>query len=90
MRDFKCVACKIRTRRAGDGADVVGDACPGCGSPLERVGELSEVVGFRSVIADGPVDNPVGDFTARRNALYAQRVSDALASAGALGEIGTT
>jgi hypothetical protein len=84
MRDFKCVACKIRTRRAGDSADVVGDSCPVCGSALERVGELSEVVGFRSVKADGPVDNaaPVGDFTARRNALYAQRVSDALAAEG--------
>ena len=49
MRDFKCVACKIRTRRAGDSAHDAGDACPGCGSPLEPVGELAEIVGFRWV-----------------------------------------
>jgi hypothetical protein len=80
MRDFQCVACRIRTRRARDGADVAGDVCPGCGSPLEPVGELADIVGFRSVTTDGRVDNtaPVGDFIARRNAAYAQRVSDAL------------
>jgi hypothetical protein len=81
MRDFKCVACRIRTRHAADSGDVASDPCPGCGSPLEVVGELVEVVGFRSVMtADRPVDDstPVGDFTARRNAIYAQRVLDAL------------
>jgi hypothetical protein len=82
MRDFQCVACKIRTRRAEDSAHVAGDACPGCGSPLEPVGELADVVGFRWLTTDGPVDHtaPLGDFTARRNAAYAQRVSDALAA----------
>ena len=67
MRDFKCVACKIRTRRAGDGAHDAGDACPSCGSPLEPVGELAELVGFRWVT------------TTDGNEIYAQRVSDALA-----------
>jgi hypothetical protein len=81
MRDFKCVACRIRTRRAEASFDVVGDPCPGCGCPLEPVGGLGEVVGFRSVTTtEHPVDDPapVGDFTARRNAIYAQRVRDAL------------
>jgi hypothetical protein len=81
MRDFKCVACRIRTRRAEAGIDVVGDPCPGCGCPLEVVGGLAEVVGFRSVIAAvRPVDSTtsLGDFTARRNAIYAQRVRDTL------------
>ena len=75
MPDVKCVACRIRTRLA-----EAGEPCPACGSPLERVGELAEVVGFRSITTtDGPVDaTPVGDFTARRNALYAQRVRDAV------------
>jgi hypothetical protein len=82
MRDFKCVACKIRTRHAVDSAHDAGDACPGCGSPLEPVGELADVVGFRWFSADRPADDmaPIGDFPARRNALYAQRVSDALAA----------
>ena len=68
MRDFKCVACKIRTRRAGDSAHDAGDACPSCGSPLEPVGKLAEIVGFRWVT------------TTDGNEIYAQRVSDALAA----------
>ena len=68
MRDFKCVACKIRTRRAGASAHDAGDACPSCGSPLEPVGELAELVGFRWVT------------TTHGNEIYAQRVSDALAA----------
>jgi hypothetical protein len=77
MPDFKCVACRTRTRLTEEAAEP----CPACGSPLERVGELAEVVGFRAMTTtDGLVDEaaPVGDFTARRNAMYAQRVHDAL------------
>ena len=75
MPDFKCVACRTRTRLEQD-----GEPCPTCGSPLEPVGELAEVVGFRSITTDGPVDTgaPLGDFTARRNAIFAQRVRDAV------------
>jgi hypothetical protein len=76
MPDFRCVACRTRTRLAVD-----GEPCPTCGAPLEQVGELAEVVGYRSITTTGgPVGNaaPVADFTARRNALYAQRVRDAL------------
>jgi hypothetical protein len=81
MPDFKCVACKTRTRRAGDAPDFIGDLCPLCGSPYELVSELGEVVGFRSVtMADPSADRPapLGDFAARRNAFYAERVRDAL------------
>ena len=67
MRDFKCVACKIRTRRAAVSAHDAGDACPGCGSQLEPVRRLADVVGFRWVT------------TTDGNAIYAQRVSDAMA-----------
>jgi hypothetical protein len=80
MPDFRCVDCRTRTRYAGD---IAAEPCPGCGSPLELVVELAEVVGFRSVTtSDRSVDvaAPVGDFTARRNAMYAQRVRDALAA----------
>jgi hypothetical protein len=86
MPDFKCVACRIRIRHAGD---VTADACPQCGSPLDLVDELAEIVGFRAVTtAEHRVDHvaPVGDFSGRRNALYAQRVRDALDHPGATGK----
>src|SRR3954453_7125390 len=58
MSDFKCVACRIRTRHTGDTPRSVGDPCPGCGSPLELVGRLAEVVGYRPVsTADRLVDS---------------------------------
>lgn len=81
MPHYKCVACRTRTRRVGDASDFTGDLCPTCGSPHELVSELSEVVGFRSVATtDLPRAHParMGDFTSHRNAVYAQRVRDAL------------
>lgn len=57
MPHFKCVACKTRLYNAAGPADLVGDLCPGCGSPLEPVGELVEIVGFRSINSgDGDAD----------------------------------
>jgi hypothetical protein len=79
MPDFKCVACRTRTRRVGDTPQSVPVPCPGCGSPLVLVGELAEVVGFRSVTtADRLVGSHVGDFTARRDARDAQLRHDAV------------
>jgi hypothetical protein len=49
MPHFKCVVCKTRLYSAAARADLVADLCPGCGSPLEPVGELTEIVGFQSV-----------------------------------------
>jgi hypothetical protein len=90
MPDFKCVACRIRTRRAGDTPSHgdtplgAGDPCPGCGSSLEPIGEPTEVVGFRSVTTANRIvdsDAPVGDLIARRNAIYVQEVHDAIEAA---------
>jgi hypothetical protein len=47
MRHSKCVVCKIRLSSAGAPAEMVGELCPGCGSLLEPVGTLVEVIGFR-------------------------------------------
>jgi hypothetical protein len=52
------------------------DLCLGCGAPFEPVGELSEIVGFRSVETyEGPtasgyrrLADRVGDMKARREA----------------------
>ena len=49
MPHFKCVRCKARLYSEAGPADSVGDLCPGCGSLLEPVGELAEIVGFRSI-----------------------------------------
>src|SRR5215211_7525332 len=73
MPDFKCAACRIRLRSSG------GDA----------VGELSELVGFRSLEARGtadegerastpePLTRPVGDLTKRRESRIEQSRLDA-------------
>ena len=38
--------------------DLVGDLCPGCGSLLKPVGDLAEIVGFRSIRSrDGSADD---------------------------------
>ena len=87
MPHFKCVACKSRLYSAAGPADLVGDLCPGCGSLLEPVGELAEIVGFRSIKPCDGEDSPPGaheriagrvdDFFARREAILAQARLDA-------------
>ena len=47
MPHFKCEGCKTRLYSAVAPAGFVGDLCPGCGSPLEPVGELTEILGFQ-------------------------------------------
>ena len=48
MAYLKCVPCKIRVSKAGAGTALTDGSCPGCGSPLEPVVKLTEVLGFRS------------------------------------------
>ena len=63
MPHFKCVTCRTRLSSAGTPVDV----CDGCGSPLELVAELAEVVGYRA-IAPGPYDGS----SRRRRSMQAQ------------------
>jgi hypothetical protein len=49
MPHFKCVGCRTRLYSAARPADRVGDLCPGCGSLLEPVGELAEILGFQLI-----------------------------------------
>jgi len=49
MPHYKCVPCKTRLYSAASPGDLVGDLCPECGSLLDPVGEVAEVVGFRSI-----------------------------------------
>jgi hypothetical protein len=89
MPHFKCVACKARLYSAAGPADLVGDLCPGCGSLLEPVDELAEIVGFRAIkdrdsaADDSPpgrhqrIADRVDDFFARRETILAQARLDA-------------
>jgi hypothetical protein len=90
MPYFKCVACKTRLFRAAGSADLVGDLCPACGSLLEPVGELAELVGFQSIKSRGtPAEasigglqrlaDRVGEIRTRREAHEAQTPLDASA-----------
>jgi hypothetical protein len=71
MPHFKCVRCKTRLYGAGGPVDLVGDLCPDCGSLLEPVGELTEIVGFRSI---RPRNSAAGDSPPHRR----QRMADQL------------
>jgi hypothetical protein len=46
---YKCGACKIRLQVPGALGQLVGDLCPECGAPLERVVKIAELVGLRSL-----------------------------------------
>ncbi len=89
MPHYKSVACKTRLYSEGNPVDLVGDLCPECGALLEPVGEVAEVLGFRSIRSRGRVErrNPrgshernadrIGDFLTRREAILAQARHDA-------------
>ena len=49
MPHYKCEGCRTRLYSAGVPADLVGDLCPRCGSLLEPVGDIAEIVGFQSI-----------------------------------------
>lgn len=79
MADFKCAACRIRLR--SQGGDAPDRLCPVCHAPLESVGRLSEIVGFRSIDVGPaefePLARPLSDLTKRRDArLDAERWLD--------------
>ena len=74
MPHLKCEPCRNRLYRAGSG-DQVGDLCPACGSLLEPVGQLAELVGFQLVGSAGShqrLADQLGDLIVRRRAAYAE------------------
>jgi hypothetical protein len=89
MPHFKCSACRTRLYSPAAPTDLVGDLCPECGSLLEPVAELADLVGFRSIrYRDHAADDTapgrhrqiadrVDDFFARREASDAQAQLDA-------------
>ena len=49
MPCFECLECKTRLHGTASEADPIGELCPVCGSLLERVGDLGEIVGNRII-----------------------------------------
>jgi hypothetical protein len=75
MPHYKCEGCKTRLYSAAGPPDLVGDLCPGCGSLLEPVGELAEIVGFQSI---KPRDGATGDTAPGTHRRIADQVHDLL------------
>ena len=57
---FKCVTCKARLYSVARRDLEVRDLCPGCGAMLEPVGELAELVGYRSIRLRGAAEQRAG------------------------------
>lgn len=77
MPYLKCVPCKVRVSGAGPAGELTAGSCPGCGQPLEPVGKLAEVLGYRSPkLHDSPVPARVADISGGRAASEAQLDSD--------------
>jgi hypothetical protein len=62
MPHYKCETCKARLYVSGKPAELVGHLCPECGSLLEPVAELAELVGYRSITSrDGAAAVPLSE-----------------------------
>jgi hypothetical protein len=77
MPHLKCVICRTRVDTGGRPADLDDDLCPGCGSLLQPVGGLTEVVGFRLI---GFGCSPDGDDVAGAGRRVAARVGSLIAA----------
>ena len=76
MAHFKCLACKTRLQSTESPADPIGDLCPVCGSLLEPVGDLGEIVGYR--VIESP-DSSSHSGASRTGQLIAGRVGEIVA-----------
>ena len=56
MLHFKCVECRLRLASSVAPDEGVAVPCPGCGSSLEPVARLAEIVGFQAIRPSRPVD----------------------------------
>ena len=76
MAHLKCLACKTRLQSTESPADPIGDLCPVCGSLLEPVGDLGEIVGYR--VIESP-DGSSHSGASRTGRLIAGRVGEIVA-----------
>lgn len=73
MPHYKCVTCRTRLRASQPPAASVADLCPQCGSLLEPVGDLAEVIGFRWIAS---VDDSAATSEVGSHERIAQRIGD--------------
>ena len=73
MPHYKCVPCRARLRDSYPATAALRDLCPRCGSLLEPVSDLAEVVGFRAIAS---VDGPAAGLGASAHERIAQRIGD--------------
>jgi hypothetical protein len=78
MAHLKCLACETGLHSTDGRADPIGDLCAVCGSLLEPVDDLGEIVGYRVIencgstshsgasVAGQLIADRVGEITARR------------------------
>jgi hypothetical protein len=66
MPHYKCEACRVRLEVPRPFAEPLGDPCPECGSLLQPVADLTELVGFRSIepVAESWLDDDEGRLAA--------------------------
>jgi hypothetical protein len=76
MAYLKCLACRTRLQSTESPADPIGDLCPVCGSLLEPVGDLGEIVGYRLI--ESP-DSSSHSGASRAGRLIAGRVGEIVA-----------
>ena len=76
MAHLKCLACKTRLQGTESPADLIGDLCPVCGSLMEPVGDLGEIVGYR--VIETP-DSSSHSGASRKGRLIAGRVGEIVA-----------
>ena len=76
MPYLDCLACNTRLYSTDCQADPIGDLCPDCGSLLEPVGDLGEIVRYRVIETRGST-SPHG--ASRAGRLIAGRVGEILA-----------
>jgi hypothetical protein len=86
---YKCSTCRVRLHVSDVHAEQVGDLCPRCGSLLEPVVEVSELIGLRPIaLVDDPgestfspahsrIADTVEGFLARRVAALERERSEA-------------
>jgi hypothetical protein len=71
-----CLACNTGLYSTDCQADPIGDLCPDCGSLLETVGDVGEIVGYRVIETRGST-SPHG--ASRAGRLIAGRVGEMIA-----------
>jgi hypothetical protein len=49
MAYFECGTCRAHFYSAAKLDSLIDDMCPACGTRLEAVGEMLDVVGYRSI-----------------------------------------